>query len=74
MLGSTYKEKPINPDKGLYKGSCNRRDCQAPGATWYNSSTRAHYCRKCARKINHWSRKDEGVLLCVEVTEHEHPT
>lgn len=46
-------DQPLNPDKGLFNGSCNRRACQQPGATFWNPSTRAHYCRSCAGQINH---------------------
>lgn len=38
--------------KGVFNGNCNREACQLPGATWYNLSTRAYYCGKCATEIN----------------------
>jgi len=61
-------DQPEKPDKGHFNGSCNRRACQAPGATFWNPSTRAHYCRSCAGKINHanpefpeWRLKDVAL-------------
>lgn len=38
--------------KGLKGQRCNRTACQAPGAYWYNHSTRAYYCGTCADLIN----------------------
>lgn len=63
--------KEIKPDKGLFNGSCNRRDCQKPGAKHYNESTRAYYCAECAERINRWSRVDVGRDICVEVKSPE---
>lgn len=40
------------PDKGLKGGSCNRIDCQAPGANCYNKGTMQYYCKHCAMRIN----------------------
>lgn len=40
------------PDKGMENGSCNRQNCQDPGATWYNRVTDAWYCFDCAMRIN----------------------
>jgi hypothetical protein len=59
-------------DKGLFGGSCNRRACQRPGATWFNHSTRAHYCEDCAQAINR-ANPDTWVIgldgpLCVPVS------
>jgi len=42
----------LKPDKGRKNGSCNVRACQAPGATFFNKSTRAYYCAGCAKEIN----------------------
>jgi hypothetical protein len=40
---------------------CNRTACRAPGAIWWNTSTRAYYCTPCAHRIN------EGAPgLCVK--------
>lgn len=47
--------------KGKLNGNCNREACQRPGATWFNTSTRAYYCRRCARDIND---------LCVRYGDH----
>jgi hypothetical protein len=69
-----YKEPEIKPDKGLENGTCNRKACQAPGANWYNHSTRAFYCGNCAEVINYWAEHDEqysltkGHLLCTPST------
>ena len=51
---------------GLVKGvtACNRSACQAPlrDERFWNTSTRAYYCRSCAQKIN----RAAGLLLCVK--------
>jgi hypothetical protein len=64
-------------DKGEYKGSCNRRDCLAPNAIYYNLSTRKHYCVECAVLLNDVNKADAqemfGGPLCVDVTHPEHP-
>lgn len=54
------------PAKGTFGGPCNRTACQAPGATYWNSSTRAYYCRKCAALINHQpgNTRGDGSPLC----------
>lgn len=54
--------------KGVKNGNCNRQACQRPGATWFNSSTRAYYCKKCAAKINYWSELDWNETICTEET------
>ena len=59
-----------NPFKGKRNGLCNRTACQKPGATFYNISTRAWYCPKCAEAINLWSIHDDGVVICVSA---DHP-
>lgn len=55
-------------DKGLKDGSCNRTACQKPikGASYYNKSTQAYYCKECADSIN-WigGRKDTMALYGV---------
>lgn len=50
--------------KGKRNGNCNVTACQRPGATWWNTSTRAYYCRSCADEINRWSRHDEDIEIC----------
>lgn len=63
-------DQPEKPDKGLFNGSCNRRACQVPGATYWNSSTRAHYCKTCAYMINRANPDVPGyprVKLCQDV-------
>lgn len=58
-----------HPDKGKQNGRCNVTSCQAPGATWFNHSTRAWYCRPCAMAINRVNRVDAmrfyGHELCL---------
>jgi hypothetical protein len=57
--------------KGALGGLCNRAACQAPGARYYNHSTRAHYCDQCAAILNRENRDDAmrlyGHELCTEV-------
>lgn len=70
----------VAPDKGLYNGSCNRSDCQAPhSATWWNQSTRKYYCFACADLINEGVSPDElrrlnysPVGLCVPEYDDKH--
>lgn len=50
--------------KGKQGGNCNVTACQKPGATWWNTSTRAYYCAHCANEINRWSKHDEGYEIC----------
>ena len=48
---------------------CNRSACRAEGATYWNTSTRAYYCEKCANSINdHAGTKITGVPLCIPLT------
>lgn len=42
----------VNTNKGKFSGDCNRMQCQAPGATWWNFRTSAYYCQHCAHAIN----------------------
>lgn len=55
--------------KGKFQGNCNRTACQAPGATWYNHSTRLYYCEICAGMINKMNHVDSmrlfGHKLCT---------
>ena len=57
---------------GAHGGLCNRTACRAPGATWYNKSTRKHYCDECAHILNTVNDADARRLgvypLCVQVT------
>jgi hypothetical protein len=39
---------------------CNRSSCRAYPALWWNTSTRAYYCQRCALRIN-----DVSPSLCV---------
>lgn len=59
------------PTKGELGGLCNRTACQQPGATWFNHSTRKHYCGECAALIDRANRKEAMELfwydLCTQV-------
>jgi len=57
------------PDKGQYQGSCNREACQAPGANYFNLSTRRYYCGRCARDINSFSVRADKMILCHAVAD-----
>lgn len=49
------------PGKGVTK--CNRTACQCdltPGYRWWNTSTRAFYCQRCAFRIN-----ESNPVLCI---------
>ena len=50
--------KPLEPDKGEFQGSCNRRACQKPGADYYNKYTYKYYCKPCAFRINSCNREE----------------
>jgi hypothetical protein len=61
-------------DKGVLNGKCNITSCQKPNsATWFNHSTRKHYCPSCARRLNNdeFNKRDAmrmfGHDLCTEV-------
>lgn len=53
-------------EKGTKHGNCNRSACQKPGATWYNHSTQAWYCLKCAGQIN-----EANQVEALELFGHE---
>jgi hypothetical protein len=58
------------PTRNNRGGRCFRASCRAPGATWFNKSSRAYYCQSCARKINDANpdaRSLYGAPLCEEV-------
>jgi hypothetical protein len=55
---------PVDP-VGAFGGLCNRTACRAPGATWFNTSTRKHYCRRCAGLINRAAQQYGEQRLCV---------
>ena len=42
----------VHPKGQYFNGSCNVTACQKPGAQYWNTSTRAFYCAKCAKQIN----------------------
>ena len=56
------QRSPNNPDKGHRNGSCNVTACQGPGATFFNQSTRAWYCPKCASEINDFKPTQEDSM------------
>jgi hypothetical protein len=64
MIDHTVEQKSRAALKGKRGGNCNVTDCQKPGATWWNTSTRAYYCQHCAMEINRWSNHDEGFSIC----------
>lgn len=49
--------------KGEKGQRCNRTACQAPGAYWFNHSTRKYYCGTCADIINDDSTKFRDTYL-----------
>lgn len=51
-------------DIGTYGGLCNRTACRAPGAYYWNESTRKHYCQKCGELINREAAKFGEPPLC----------
>jgi hypothetical protein len=55
--------------KGEWGGECNRGACHNPNATWYNQSTRKHYCTPCAELLNRTHRfaaaELYGTSLCI---------
>ena len=58
----------LKPDKGRMNGSCNRTACQQPGASWFNTSTRAYYCEPCARDITDFTKRVDGFHICFPTT------
>lgn len=58
--------------KGAFGGWCNVSRCLLPGATWFNQSTRAHYCSRCAAEINRFNPDSVelyGGPLCIQVSD-----
>lgn len=64
IVNGAEAEKNRAALKGKQNGNCNVTACQRPGATWWNTSTRAYYCANCASEINRWSKHDEGFSIC----------
>ena len=58
-----------HPEKGDRGAECNRTVCENKKANWFNHSTRAWYCQKCAAKLNHANHEDAqrlyGHALCT---------
>lgn len=57
---------PINPDKGLANGSCDRTACQRPLCEEpehqfmdgiFTGGPRLHYCKPCADDFDDWDRR-----------------
>jgi len=72
----------MTPDpklKGVKDGNCNRTACQAPNAIWWNTGTRAYYCRSCAiaiqRSENDFSRgaKKEPFQIFPDIFNKDDP-
>lgn len=55
--------KAVLEGKGEKGQRCNRTACQAPGAYWFNHSTRAYYCGTCADIINNESKRFKDSYL-----------
>lgn len=71
IRSADYSNSNADPAlKGQFDGNCNRTACQASiqGRNYWNSSTRAYYCGTCARDINYWSNRDEGIIICTAVS------
>ncbi len=62
MTDKTQPEKMKTTDK--QSEICNRTSCKKEGATWWNISTRAWYCQKCAEDIN----EGKYPWVCVPLT------
>jgi len=60
-IDNLQTDKPAGQGKGHKGENCNRSACQAPGAYWYNHSTRAYYCKTCADLINSSCQHDQYV-------------
>ncbi len=50
---------PVKGDRGA---ECNRTVCENEDANWFNHSTRAWYCQRCAFKLNDENRDDADRL------------
>lgn len=48
--------------KGL---DCNTITCQQPDAIYYNSGTKAYYCKTCAIKINDFLINRNESIVCI---------
>lgn len=75
LIKRTLPQNPIKTAKGEYDGDCNRTACDKKQAKWYNHSTRAYYCGKCAMQINTLNPeflRDNGYMLCVHHPEINH--
>lgn len=58
----------MTSEKGRLNGLCNRSACLRPGATWFNTSTRAYYCRPCAQDITSFAKRADGFHICFPTT------
>lgn len=53
--------------KGELGQECNRTACDVTPALFFNTSTKAHYCAGCARKINSFCE----TPICTRVSNTE---
>lgn len=54
---------PDKPNKGHEGGACNRRDCQAEPALWWNHGSHSWYCDDCADQIGNDVVNYRGWML-----------
>lgn len=66
--------QPEKPDKGKFNGSCNRRACQQPDATWINHGNNLFYCGPCGVELNRWNRDWKGGPMCEDVAKRDPET
>ena len=64
IIGKKIQERISLKIKGLRGKNCNRQACQKPPATYFNNSTKAWYCEKCADELNHWSLQISSEKIC----------
>jgi len=61
-----HPDPEIKKDKGLKGGSCNRQNCQAPNAIYYNHINKKYYCKTCAEEITRWNPEEFNDQLFYE--------
>jgi hypothetical protein len=62
--------------KGRWNMLCNRTQCLAPDALWYNRGSYAFYCGHCADELNRVNARDAerlapGNALCRKIVNAE---
>lgn len=60
-----------HPDAGAWGKLCYRTACQKPNAFYFNTGSRKHYCKECARLINKENMLGTKLLHLAE-KEGEH--